>query len=65
MRAVYIEFFQRSPLLIFPLIGLALFIAVFTVVLFRTFGKRGRALQAHASLPLEADTASLEEVKRS
>lgn len=65
MRAIYTEFFQRSPLLIFPLIGLALFITVFTLVLIRTFGKRGRALQAYAALPLEPETSSLEEVKRS
>ncbi|MFO0668375.1 MAG: hypothetical protein U0235_01945 [Polyangiaceae bacterium] len=50
MRAVYTEFFMRSPLLIFPLIGLALFMLVFSMVLVRTLGKRGRGLQAFASL---------------
>jgi len=58
MRAVYTEFFMRSPLLIFPLIGLALFILVFSMVLVRTLGKRGRGLQAFASLPLSDDAPS-------
>lgn len=58
MRAIYTEFFMRSPLLVFPLIGLALFMIVFGMVLVRTLGKRGRGLQAFASLPLNDDVPS-------
>lgn len=55
MRWLYVQYFAKSPLLIFPIIGLVLFILVFALVLFRTFGKRGRALQTFASLPLEKE----------
>jgi hypothetical protein len=53
MRFVVTQFFEKSPLLVFPLLGLVLFIAVFAIVLVRTLGRRGRSLQAYAWLPLE------------
>lgn len=64
MRAIYTEFFEKSPLLIFPLVGLSLFLLVFTMVLVRTLGKRGRTLQNFASMPLEGELPR-EEVKQS
>ena len=55
MRFVVTQFFEKSPLLVFPLLGLVLFIAVFAIVLVRTLGRRGRSLQAYAWLPLDEE----------
>lgn len=58
MRGIYTEFFEKSPLLIFPLLGLTLFILVFAGVLIRTFGRTGRGLQVFASMPLDEEGRS-------
>jgi hypothetical protein len=55
MRWLYVQFFDKSPLLIFPLIGLVIFVTIFALVLMRTLGRHGRALQVYASMPLEPD----------
>ena len=54
---MYQEFFNRSDLLIWPLAGLILFVAVFLGVLaFTFFGLRDRkTIDAIAALPLEPD----------
>ena len=61
MRWLYVQFFAKSPLLVFPLVGLAIFVTIFALVLFRTLGRRGRALQAFASMPLADETRRLAE----
>jgi hypothetical protein len=54
---MYQEFFARSGLLIWPLVGLIIFLAVFLGVLAYTFlGLRDRdTIDAIAALPLEPD----------
>ncbi len=54
------EFFARSDLLFWPLVGLAIFFLTFLGVLaYVFFGmKKGRALDRIASLPLEDDQPS-------
>ncbi len=54
---MYQEFYNRSDLLIWPLAGLILFLAVFLGVLAFTFlGLRDRkTIDAIAALPLEPD----------
>lgn len=50
------DFFARSPVLIFPVIALAIFVAVFTVVSIRAFMRSTSELDALSQLPLEDDT---------
>jgi len=53
---MYHDFFAKSPLLALPIIALILFVAVFAVVVLRTFSKREREVADAASrLPLEDD----------
>jgi hypothetical protein len=52
MRAMSAEFFSRSPLLIFPLIALGIFMAVFLCITARTLLTRRDELQRMAELPL-------------
>ena len=41
---------------VYPQIGLVIFLAVFAVVTLRLLGRdKGRALQRHASMPLDED----------
>ena len=58
MRFIASKFFEESGLLFFPLISIVLFVTFFFVVLVRTFGKRGRGLQAMAELPLAPERES-------
>ena len=54
---MFSEFFRaRGELLVWPLIGLFLFLAAFLGVLFRVFFRsKGESLDRIASLPLEGD----------
>ena len=54
---MYQEFYNRSDLLVWPLVGLIIFLAVFLGVLAFTFlGLRDRkTIDAIAALPLEPD----------
>lgn len=58
---MYQEFFSNSNLLIWPLIGLAIFVVSFTAVLFYAFlGLRDRKKVDHlAGLPLDASNEEL------
>ena len=47
------EYFQRSPMLIYPVVALALFMLVFLAVTVRTVLTRGAQFEAIARLPLE------------
>ena len=53
------EFYSGSHLLVWPLVGLGIFVVAFLAVLFyATFGlKRGAHLDRIAALPLEDDTS--------
>jgi hypothetical protein len=51
------DFFQKSPLLVFPLIALALFTSVFLTVVVRTLRTRPSAYARLENLPLETSTA--------
>ena len=46
------SFFERSPMLIFPLIALCLFIAVFCAILWRTVRTSRAELDRAAHMPL-------------
>lgn len=47
------SFFLNSPLLVWPLVALMIFMGVFAVIIFRTFGRRRNAeFDAAAQLPL-------------
>ena len=48
---MYRQLLQDSPLLIFPLLGLFLFVGAFVVVILRTFTAKTESLQAAAELP--------------
>ncbi len=50
---MYAQLFTHSPLLILPLVSLALFGAVFFAVVVRVFARRASAYDDAASLPLE------------
>jgi hypothetical protein len=47
------EYFQRSPMLLYPLVALALFMLVFLVVTVKTVLTKGARYEAIARLPLE------------
>jgi len=49
---MYQEFFSKSPLLAFPLVSLALFVAIFGVILAYVVA-RGRQLEDLGALPLD------------
>ncbi len=54
---MYAQLFTQSPLLVLPLVALALFGAVFFTVVVRVFARRAQTYDAAASLPLENDEA--------
>lgn len=47
------DFFQRSPVLVFPLIALVIFMGIFTAVSLRTLIKGKRHFERYARMPLE------------
>jgi hypothetical protein len=47
------EYFQKSPMLVYPLVALALFMLVFFVVTLKTVLTRGAQYEGIARLPLE------------
>lgn len=55
MGAMTRQLLEHSSLLIYPLIALVLFLAVFIAVCVRTFAKRAEAYESEASLPLMND----------
>lgn len=57
MGAMTRQLLEHSSLLIFPLIALVLFVAVFVAVCIRTFAKRAEAYAPEAALPLADDDA--------
>ena len=48
---MYTEFFAKSPLLIFPIASLVIFIAVFGRILVSTFRKQSAAFDDAARIP--------------
>ena len=56
MGAMTRQLLEHSSLLVFPLIALVLFLAVFIAVCVRTFAKRAEAYESEASLPLNGDS---------
>lgn len=52
MRAMSMEFFARSPVLLFPVIALGVFIALFVFISLRTALTERTELDAAARLPL-------------
>lgn len=51
LRRLALSFFAKSPLLAWPVISLALFVLVFTLVLVRVLSRRERDFHDLASLP--------------
>jgi hypothetical protein len=49
------QLLEHSNLLIFPLIALVLFLAVFVAVCVRTFARKAEAYTSEAALPLQHD----------
>ncbi len=65
LSLVALDFFQKSPMLVFPLLALALFMLVFFVVTVRTVLTQKSRYEAVARLPLEnQSSASHQEVVR-
>lgn len=52
LRAMSAEFFSRSPVLIFPVLALALFFVVFVVITIRVVLTQREEVDAAARLPL-------------
>ena len=53
---MYQEFYAKSDMLVWPLVGLLIFVAVFAGVLAYTFfGLKDRKIEEIAALPLEND----------
>ncbi|MFW5876010.1 MAG: hypothetical protein ACOCXM_04680 [Myxococcota bacterium] len=50
------DFFARSPVLLFPVVALALFVTVFMLVSLRTLLWKRQDLEAVSRLPLEEDS---------
>lgn len=50
------DFFARSPVLLFPVVALALFITVFMLVSLRALLWKRQDLEAVSRLPLEEDS---------
>ena len=56
---MYHEYFARSPLLALPLFALAIFIAVFAMIVIRAFSPRSRAIAtAMERYPLDDEQSS-------
>ena len=55
MGAMTRQLLEHSNLLIFPLIALVLFLAVFIAVCIRTFARKADAYASEAALPLQHD----------
>lgn len=51
---MFYEYFAKSPLLALPLVSLLIFLGTFVVAVAFVV-RRGRALEAHASLALESE----------
>lgn len=49
------DYFDKSPVLIFPMIALFLFMGAFTVIVVRAMLKRRAEIERMARLPLEDD----------
>jgi hypothetical protein len=58
------DFFSESPLLLFPVAALFIFIAIFTVVTIRVLRTEKEALQVVAVLPLADDLFSKEDLAK-
>lgn len=54
------EFFRQSPVLMFPLIALAIFMTVFIVIALRAVVSRKQSWDAVSRLPLESDAGEKE-----
>jgi hypothetical protein len=54
------EYFQKSPMLWYPVLALALFMLVFIVVTVKAALARGQELEAMARLPLDQSDAGEE-----
>jgi len=57
---IAMDYFRRSPMLILPLVALALFMLVFFAVTLRTLLTKKRNFDALARLPLEAQENACE-----
>jgi hypothetical protein len=47
--------FENSPLLLYPLVGLGMFLGVFVLTLFRTYAVRASEYERRAALPLDEE----------
>ncbi len=55
---MYRQLLQDSPLLVYPLIALFLFVGVFLAVVLRTYTAKEDKLRRAAALPLDEGTSS-------
>ena len=56
MRMISAEFFARSPVLVFPILALGLFMIVFVVISLRAVLTSKTQLDAASRLPFDTDT---------
>lgn len=59
MRLLTAEFFQRSPLLIFPLVALIIFFVVYVGIALRTYTRKKDHFDPMARLPLDESGGDL------
>lgn len=57
---MYRELLEKSPLLALPIFALFIFIAVFVMIVLRTYAKKSAAYAHTAALPLERDDVRLD-----
>ena len=55
MRQFASEFFEQSPVLLFPVIALVLFFTVFLVVVIRVMRMKASEAEHYARIPLEEE----------
>ncbi len=49
------QLFRNSPLLVYPIAALAIFLAVFTVIVLRVYGRKASTYDGVSRLPLESE----------
>lgn len=55
LSAMAKQFFSQSPVLLFPVLGLVLFLLVFTFVTWRAMRMESSEIEPLAQLPLDSD----------
>lgn len=61
LSAMATDFFEHSPVLIFPMLALTIFVSVFLFIVLRTYGKKSTHLSYVATLPLDDESSAKKE----